>query len=220
MDNLYNRIPSSSTISGSIFEQRFGNIWDESKKEWKNKLDEPVFIAAHSDLGTYFLYTAPLSVIDNYRHNDYEYYSDKEEPNVFWSTDRKLNSHLVDKEDYKWRGNPPVNHVSFISNSSELKTKFKRPVIDEFGNTFWVDGNDFTGTCSQFRWDTIANLRFAREVKQYQDGYNKQTMIINIDSPPVKGLTRPAKVSPNWDEGCSTLGFGLLGNKCIEVGFD
>lgn len=163
----------SQSYNAIGYGSRQGNIWDESKKEWKMKQDDPIFVASHADLGMYFIRIAPLSVIDNYRHEDYEYYGQSEDEFFGYGLDRKLNSHLIDNENGKWRSRPPVNFVSFIPINSEARIKYKRPIVDEFGNTFWVDGNDFTGTCNQFRWETVANLRFAREVKQTQDYYNQ-----------------------------------------------
>lgn len=155
--------------------------YDERIGKVKYERDEPVFIASNNALGEYFIHDNQLSIIDRYRHEDVQgkWLQYTGEPPHFapmYGTGkaRRLNSKNEWEEvpDSEFDYIPPVNFVTFIPVYSELKTKFNRPVVDEFGNTFWVDGNDFTGTCDQFRWDTIKNLGFAREVKQYQDAYN------------------------------------------------
>ena len=156
-------------------------FWDDRIGKVKYTADDPVFIASNVDLGKYFLQDNQLSIIDKYKHEDIagNWIQYDGQPPFFhqsWGKSQRFNSETnkwEDVPDTEYEYIPPTNFVTFIPVYSELKTRFKRPVVDEFGNTFWVDGNDFTGTCAQFRWDTIKNLGFAREVKQYQDAYNK-----------------------------------------------
>lgn len=68
----------------------------------------------------------------------------------------------------------PDNNVQFVTSKIAHDAGYRRPIIDEFGHLFYINGNYFTGTCEQFKWDTVTNLQFARNVKQAQGEYHSQ----------------------------------------------
>lgn len=106
----------------------------------------------------------------------------KQESLKFVASHTDLGDYFVNKNNvaiihYKEKDNllfNNENNVIFVDNQIAHDAGYRRPIIDEFGHLFYINGNYFTGTCNEFQWNTITNLQFARNVKQAQGEYHSQ----------------------------------------------